>query len=671
MKLSLRVVLLLGVIGIQVVTVGAISLSSYLTTQDALLDHVQRLMREMSRHIIVQSEQFLDPARGTASLTQRLAITTVLRTTDSSTLERYFFEQLKLYPWISGMYFGATDGSFIFVTHDLDPKATESSYLTKHIRFEGGERRVEFVKRSQGYEFISRRLDPTDTYDPRKRPWFIQASEKGKLTWTEPYLFFTSQRPGISVASPVYGADSGDLKGAVGVDIEIGQFSTFLAGLKLGEGGSALILNRNGDVIAHPEIEKIRLRSPGAGAGLRFTTIEELDEPIARAAFRTLGVPSNDISIDGPEVRTFDFDGRRFVAVFTPFFNSNWPWTMVVYVPEDEYLGVLTLNTRRNIYLAIAIGVIGCLLSIFIWRSIVRPMNQLSRDATAIQSGKFDVEPQTESVYREIHETAGAFRRMVDGLRTYDKENLRLRRLQAGLMEQIRKSSIGQFASSVSHELNNPLAAVSTNLQIASRLAPRSGQDGNEPLIDAIDSAREQSERAGAIIRGLRDLVEIGEPKRERADANQLVREAVDIALADENLSQTKVTMNFADGLPSVFVNQVQIQQVVLNLVRNAAEALSETEAPRIEIVTRAIERDMVQVSISDNGPGLPSDVQRRLFEPLTSTKTGGMGVGLSISRTIVESNGGRLRARSGDPTGTIFEFTMPTFEREELAHGK
>ena len=204
LKLSLRMVLLIGVIGIQLLTVFGILLSSYITTQGTLLNHARQLMLEASSHVIERSEQFLEPARVTADFSERLANSNVLSISDLTAMERLFLEQLRLYPWFSGAYYGGADGSFVFVKRETGTSEDSVGFLTKLIYFYGGVRYVEIIARSQDLTLKSSRHDPDDTFDPRERPWYKLAIAKDGLVWTEPYIFFTSRQPGITATLPAY-----------------------------------------------------------------------------------------------------------------------------------------------------------------------------------------------------------------------------------------------------------------------------------------------------------------------------------------------------------------------------------------------------------------------------------------------------------------------------------
>ena len=134
--------------------------------------------------------------------TLRLAGNDVLVTGNSEALERYFYEQLRLYPWFSGLYFGGTDGSFIYVKREEAGK-DDQTFLTKIVSIGDAGRKVEFIKHGKEFEVLARSVDPNDKFDPRTRPWFAKSRDEKGLAWTDPYIFFTSQRTGISATGPV------------------------------------------------------------------------------------------------------------------------------------------------------------------------------------------------------------------------------------------------------------------------------------------------------------------------------------------------------------------------------------------------------------------------------------------------------------------------------------
>lgn len=240
----------------------------------------------------------------------------------------------------------------------------------------------------------------------------------------------------------------------------------------------------------------------------------------------------------------------------------------------------------------------------------------------------------------------------------------RLQELQAELVHVSRYTSLGEMASALAHELNQPLSAIANYLKGSQLLLERKEVPVSR-ISDAVDKAANEALRAGSIIRRLRDFVARGETERRVESLPRLVEEASALALIGTQELGVHVRFNMASDVEWVLVDKVQIQQVVLNLVRNAIDAMEDTEACDLEIrIERSGENALV--SVVDTGPGIDADVASQLFQPFVTTKRHGMGVGLSISRTIIEAHGGRIWAEPSMGGGAVFHFTLPRLDKTE-----
>ena len=246
--------------------------------------------------------------------------------------------------------------------------------------------------------------------------------------------------------------------------------------------------------------------------------------------------------------------------------------------------------------------------------------------------------------------------------------NRRIQDLQAELLHASRLSVMGQMASTMAHELNQPLTAVMNYLE-AGRQLLATGAGGAARINEMIEKAIAQAQRAGEVIRRLRAFVSKGETDRRLHNLNQLVEEALALALVGARQRNVRASLQLDNALPPVLVDPVQIQQVVLNLVRNAVEAMEDVERRELTIGTRAIpEQGAAEVVVADTGPGIPPELANRLFQPFVTTKAAGMGLGLSICREIVEAHHGRLTMVPGSSGGAAFRVTLPTARQEEAA---
>lgn len=247
------------------------------------------------------------------------------------------------------------------------------------------------------------------------------------------------------------------------------------------------------------------------------------------------------------------------------------------------------------------------------------------------------------------------------------KTDARLQELQAELVHVSRLTAMGEMASALAHELNQPLSAIANYMKGSRRLLEDSSEENATILREAMDKAAEQALRAGQVIRRLRDFVARGESERRVEDVKKLVEEASALALVGAKDKGVRVRFDFDPGAESVLADKVQIQQVLLNLMRNAIEAMEDGEKRELVIAAAPTPDHMIEISVADTGTGIAPDISAQLFQPFVTTKRQGMGVGLSISRTIVEAHGGSILARPNPGGGTVFSFTLPTVTDEEI----
>jgi two-component system sensor kinase FixL len=262
------------------------------------------------------------------------------------------------------------------------------------------------------------------------------------------------------------------------------------------------------------------------------------------------------------------------------------------------------------------------------------------------------------------------FTGFVNDLTERQETEHQLQELQTELARLSRLTAMGEMASTLAHEINQPLSAISNYLQGCSRLLEPMN-DPNVPKVrEALAETTKQTLRAGQIIRQLREFVTHGETEKQPEDVNKLVEEASALALVGAKEEGVKTVFRFNTQLPPVLVEKVQIQQVLLNLMRNGIEAMQGCERKELLVKTDPADEDMLQVSVADSGSGLSNAIVDRLFQPFVTTKPGGMGVGLSICKRIIEAHGGKMWAEPNKDGGTIFRFTLKTVPAEVGADG-
>jgi two-component system sensor kinase FixL len=243
----------------------------------------------------------------------------------------------------------------------------------------------------------------------------------------------------------------------------------------------------------------------------------------------------------------------------------------------------------------------------------------------------------------------------------------RLQELQSELVHISRLTAMGEMASTLAHELNQPLSAIANYMKGSRRLLEGNSDEQSATLRDAMDKAAEQALRAGQIIRRLRDFVARGESERRVENVAKLVEEASALALVGAKDQGIRVRFSFDPTIDLVLADKVQIQQVLLNLMRNSIEAMEGCAKRELVISTTPAADGMIAIGVADTGAGMAPEIASQLFQPFVTSKPQGMGVGLSISRTIVESHGGQIVCEPNPAGGTIFRFTLRAVTKEEF----
>jgi two-component system sensor kinase FixL len=255
------------------------------------------------------------------------------------------------------------------------------------------------------------------------------------------------------------------------------------------------------------------------------------------------------------------------------------------------------------------------------------------------------------------------FTGFVRDLTEREQTQARLQELQSELAHVSRLTAMGEMASALAHELNQPLSAIANYLRGSRRLLQKGDPADIPRLTEALGKAADQAVRAGSVIQRLREFVGRGETEKRLEDLTNLIEEACALALVGARELSVRVTKSYEPGCENALVDRVQIQQVVVNMLRNAMDAMRDSPRRELDLRVASAPDNMIAITISDTGSGIGEATLGRLFEPFMTTKKEGMGVGLSICKTIVESHGGAITAANRPGGGAIFTFTVPALD--------
>jgi PAS domain S-box-containing protein len=298
------------------------------------------------------------------------------------------------------------------------------------------------------------------------------------------------------------------------------------------------------------------------------------------------------------------------------------------------------------------------------------PMNvaTVSRDLRAQKRAEADLRHLNEKLEHRVAERtvelAHANLQLKTEMAERERSDIRLHDLRLELFHAARLSEAGQMTAALAHELNQPLTAATNSVNAARRLLAQGNSRTNGMVREIMEEAAADTLRAGQIIRRLRDFVVRREVEMKEESVRSIVNDACAFTLADAKTSGVRVGLRFDPKASQVLADRVQVQQVLVNLLRNSTEAMADVKRRELRVTTTLINAETIEIAVADTGTGLAKGVADRLFEPFVSTKRNGMGLGLSICRSIVEAHGGRLRGDPNPGGGAIFRFTLPAISR-------
>ncbi len=682
MKISIRWAVIIGCIVLVWGTQLIITPFSFFSNRRVMLGHTKDIMQNILDLTLEETQNFFSVARGAAHLTKRLISSQVVNADKDQIekLELYFIDQLELYSQFAGIYFATPGGDFYYVNRDSSRPG--EGYRSKFIEVNEAGRHIRFIWRDRQMNQVDEREDPTDTYDPRNRPWYQKAVKEKNIVWTDPYAFFSSQKPGITTAGPIFGAD-GSLIGVVGVDIELDVLSRFVGKLRVGKTGMAFIINQDKDVIAFPDVEQVKYQGENKDGKIRLSKLHELDNPLCNLAYNAIkmaaiktetGEPSH-----APAFAVFESDQKKYYTMFTGVAASTMSWMIGVYIPEADYFGEINANRNLTLLITLVVSLLATIGGLMLAGQLIRPISELDQEARHIKNHDYSSLPRIKTVFNQIQRTADTFYDMKNAVVDYKKELEKTEKIHRDIWKQLQAArkmeAIGTLAGGIAHDFNNILSGIFGYAELL-----RVSLKPEDELQTHVDSITMAGDRARDLVRQILAFSFQDVHELKPLEVHAIINEACNL-LASSLPVSVKIIRNIDENCRLILGDATQIHQVALNLMTNAFHAMEE-KGGTLSIGLEEIELTGGQLleelelrpghylcySVVDTGVGITSQVMDKIFDPYFTTKAQGKGTGLGLAviKGIVQNHRGGIHVESKPGKGSRFEIFLPLIEADQ-----
>ncbi len=665
-KIPLRTVLVVPFV-LQIV--GAVGLVGYLSFRNGR-QSVDNMANQLTDEIGTRIEQhvvgYLDKSHNVLRVTHDAVESDNLKLDDFEALRRYFWQVVKEGDLESYLSFGNEAGEFVGVEHrendefHLKIRTAATEPIREVFLLDDGGQRQKLLKAKE--------------YDPRTRPWYKAAKEAQKPTWSPIYPFFSRQNTsvGMSAVRPVFDS-TGNFRGVLCINMTVMRIAGFLTDLYISPNGQSFIMERSGDLVVSSRIAEPFIIS-GEGKSRKIARL-----PAIAAENRTVSATAQHLqerfgnlaSIQQSEKLHFPIKGKWHYARVMPLSDGRGiDWLTVVVMPEKDFMAQIDANTRSTILLSLAALLVATGVGIITARWITKPILQLNAAAKEIAEGNWE---KTVELRRgdEVGELAESFDRMASELKnsfqTLEGQNEQLKEFDRLKDE---------FLANTSHELRTPLNGIigigEFVLEGSKDLEPSTRSN----LATIVSSAR----RLSNLVNDILDFSKIRhhnlELQAKAVDLRGVVEVVVTLVRVLAKNKNIELVNAVPPDLPPVRADENRLQQILYNLIGNAIKF---TESGTVEIsagvVCEGVEEDCstanrdkwkhIEIAVCDTGIGIPEDKLDRIFESFeqgegsTARKYGGTGLGLAVTKQLVELHGGNIWVRSTPGVGSRFMFAL------------
>ncbi|MCB1156458.1 MAG: hypothetical protein H7A25_03310 [Leptospiraceae bacterium] len=423
-KRTFRFTIITILTGLILLSSGLVYAFSYWTGKDSVGYLAGRLMEQIGSHTLDRSLNFLKAATTGSILSEKLARKKLIETNNSMKMLTYSHELLELHPHFEMIYYGDIHGNLLMVK-----KMEDKSFSIKKVSRKRNKAFTIWIHDNPNYKTTFPNLieNAAQAYDPRERPWFKKAEKEKTVIWTDAYIFFSDQKPGITCASPVYGKDN-VLQGVISIDIGLAELSYFLATLKIGEDDKIFILNDKEEIIALPatdakELSKlVQKYKDGEKEKYRLLSVKEVNDAVIRDAYLSLSRPEVKKGEHDSLHTKFRTDGKVYVSSFIPFpKDSGFNWKIGIVMAENNFMSRINKNNKIALLFCIFFALLATFIGILFSRKVSRPLALLAEEMDQIKEFRLDENRPIKSNLSEVSNIASSFERMRTALKSFMK----------------------------------------------------------------------------------------------------------------------------------------------------------------------------------------------------------------------------------------------------------